>query len=216
MKMFEDLFEMLVPAEGKADTVLGENIRALAFVGYKYFNDGEEYYNGEGIEYDNKEEEAAFGGREKTSLRNAVDYLMSKNNPLYKILNNPYDYYNYSRFAGIRQTQVQLRLKKPLSYDYELEKDEYGRYMRKFDDMASRLVILYNLKDGIQQVLKSKNPLTFKLMDRKKDYNIIHRLDDHIRWCSILNDYDKTEGLWEDGVKNFFDKNEIDCKEFEE
>lgn len=44
------LFEKLVPSEGPASTVEGEMIRAISRIGYRYFNDGDYFYQGYGCE----------------------------------------------------------------------------------------------------------------------------------------------------------------------
>ena len=44
------LFDELVPAEGKADTVAGEIIRAFCKIGYRFFNDGDHIGVGYGKE----------------------------------------------------------------------------------------------------------------------------------------------------------------------
>ena len=47
---FEDWFDILVPSEGKADTVAGEIYRAIARIVYRDFNDGDKFYEGYGRE----------------------------------------------------------------------------------------------------------------------------------------------------------------------
>lgn len=49
-KRCDALFEKLVPSEGQADTVEGEMIRAISRIGYRYFNDGDYFYEGYGCE----------------------------------------------------------------------------------------------------------------------------------------------------------------------
>ena len=49
-EIFGELFEELVPAQGSADTVAGEIIRACARIRYRYFNDGDEAGRGYGME----------------------------------------------------------------------------------------------------------------------------------------------------------------------
>ena len=46
----EDWFEVLVPDEGKADTVAGEIIRAMMRIMYRDYNDGDVFYSGYGVE----------------------------------------------------------------------------------------------------------------------------------------------------------------------
>src|SRR5690242_13899856 len=46
----DKLFNKLVPFEGKADTVEGETLRALNKIIYRYYNDGDYWYTGYGIE----------------------------------------------------------------------------------------------------------------------------------------------------------------------
>ena len=48
-KKIDALHEELVPHYGKADTVAGEIIRAVARIGYRYYNDGDRI----GVEYGN-------------------------------------------------------------------------------------------------------------------------------------------------------------------
>lgn len=43
-----DLFNRLVPRKGKADTVAGEIIRAICYIDYRFFNDGDQVGVGEG------------------------------------------------------------------------------------------------------------------------------------------------------------------------
>lgn len=45
-----ELFEVLVPIEGKADTVAGEIIRAISRIGYRNYNDGDHVGVGYGRE----------------------------------------------------------------------------------------------------------------------------------------------------------------------
>ena len=46
----ESLFEQLVPAEGPADTVAGEVVRAVNRIVYRAWNDGDMFWQGYGIE----------------------------------------------------------------------------------------------------------------------------------------------------------------------
>ena len=46
----EDWFEVLVPDEGKAETVAGEIIRAMMRIMYRDYNDGDVFYSGYGVE----------------------------------------------------------------------------------------------------------------------------------------------------------------------
>lgn len=46
----ESWFDVLVPASGKADTVAGEAIRAMMRILYRYYNDGDMFYEGYGLE----------------------------------------------------------------------------------------------------------------------------------------------------------------------
>ena len=46
----DSIFHELVPGKGPADTVAGEVIRATGRVGYRYYNDGDVYYQGYGLE----------------------------------------------------------------------------------------------------------------------------------------------------------------------
>lgn len=55
------LFELLVPASGKAEIVAGELVRAANKLGYRWFNDGDRCYSGYGIE----------------TCGNAINYLCS-------------------------------------------------------------------------------------------------------------------------------------------
>ena len=49
-KRLEDLFDQLVPPSGKADTVVGEIVRAAMRIGYRSFNDGDHIGVGYGRE----------------------------------------------------------------------------------------------------------------------------------------------------------------------
>ena len=46
----EAWFEVLVPQSGKAPTVAGEMVRAMMRIVYRYFNDGDKFFDGYGIE----------------------------------------------------------------------------------------------------------------------------------------------------------------------
>lgn len=46
----EDLFDLMVPTSGAADSVVGECIRALMKILYRDYNDGDLFYSGYGIE----------------------------------------------------------------------------------------------------------------------------------------------------------------------
>ena len=46
----DSIFHELVPSTGPADTIAGEVIRATGKVGYRYYNDGDVYYQGYGLE----------------------------------------------------------------------------------------------------------------------------------------------------------------------
>lgn len=50
MNTLENLFDELVPAQGKADTVAGEIVRAFARIKYRCFNDGDHIGIGYGKE----------------------------------------------------------------------------------------------------------------------------------------------------------------------
>lgn len=47
---FEEWFEYLVPSSGKAPTVAGEIVRAVNKLAYRWYNDGDEFYQGYGRE----------------------------------------------------------------------------------------------------------------------------------------------------------------------
>ena len=49
-KRYDNLYENLVPFEGKCDTVEGETLRAFSRIGYRYFNDGDKFFEGYGCE----------------------------------------------------------------------------------------------------------------------------------------------------------------------
>ena len=49
-KKFDKFFYKLVPASGKADTVMGEIVRAISRLGYRNYNDGDYFFEGYGCE----------------------------------------------------------------------------------------------------------------------------------------------------------------------
>jgi len=49
-KNFEDFFDALVPQSGKCDTLAGELIRAVNKIEYRWFNDGDRFFEDYGIE----------------------------------------------------------------------------------------------------------------------------------------------------------------------
>ena len=46
----EALFDILVPASGPAETMAGELVRAMMRISYRWFNDGDHFYTGYGLE----------------------------------------------------------------------------------------------------------------------------------------------------------------------
>lgn len=48
--ILDDIFSIVVPREGKADTVVGEIVRAMMRVLYRMFNDGDKFYEGYGLD----------------------------------------------------------------------------------------------------------------------------------------------------------------------
>ena len=49
-ELLNELHDELVPSSGAAETVQGELIRAVSRVGYRYFNDGDVFWEGYGCE----------------------------------------------------------------------------------------------------------------------------------------------------------------------
>ena len=49
-EIIDDLFFTLVGDSGKADTIAGELIRAVNRIGFRWFNDGDVYFDGYGLE----------------------------------------------------------------------------------------------------------------------------------------------------------------------
>lgn len=49
-KQISELFDALVPAQGPAGTLEGEVIRAVSRIGYRYYNDGDMFFEGYGCE----------------------------------------------------------------------------------------------------------------------------------------------------------------------
>ena len=46
----EPLYDKLVPGQGNAETVEGEMLRAINRIAYRYYNDGDKYFQGYGTE----------------------------------------------------------------------------------------------------------------------------------------------------------------------
>jgi hypothetical protein len=49
-KRYEALFDALVPFSGKCETEEGETLRAVSKIHYRYYNDGDKFYEGYGCE----------------------------------------------------------------------------------------------------------------------------------------------------------------------
>ena len=49
-KAVDYYFEQMVPAMGKAETINGEIIRAVTRIGYRWYNDGDKFFEGYGCE----------------------------------------------------------------------------------------------------------------------------------------------------------------------
>ena len=69
-----ELFEGLVPSEGKADTVAGEIIRAISRIGYRNYNDGDHVGVGYGKETCNPAARYLMSLKDE-GIRNAISDL---------------------------------------------------------------------------------------------------------------------------------------------
>ena len=66
----ESWFEVLVPSEGKADTVAGELVRAMMRLLYRDYNDGDRFFSGYGVE--------TCGGSAQFLIENTNDWISNK------------------------------------------------------------------------------------------------------------------------------------------
>lgn len=74
------LFEELVPASGKADSLAGELVRAMSRIAYRFYNDGDQVGIGYGKETCNPAARflIAKGGKEIASLTTAIWQVYSE------------------------------------------------------------------------------------------------------------------------------------------
>lgn len=74
------LFEELVPASGKADSLAGELVRAMSRIAYRFYNDGDQVGIGYGKETCNPAARflIAKGGKEIESLTTAIWQVYSE------------------------------------------------------------------------------------------------------------------------------------------
>ena len=84
----EPLYDALVPGQGKADTIQDETLRAINRIVYRYYNDGDKYFEGYGTE----------------TAGPAHSFLINANHPLrsamVKIFNEPSNDSSYERMLA--------------------------------------------------------------------------------------------------------------------
>ena len=71
----ENLYDKLVPGMGDAKTVEGEMLRAINRIAYRYYNDGDKYYEGYGTETAGPAH--SFLVNANTGVRSAMERIFS-------------------------------------------------------------------------------------------------------------------------------------------
>ena len=99
----ETLFEILVPSSGQAETLAGELVRAVMRIGYRWYNDGDYFYTGYGLEtcgssaafiadnMDAETYELIMEATENMGSEDAYENFLDElqNDVLYYVMNNP-------------------------------------------------------------------------------------------------------------------------------
>jgi len=116
-KRNEALYDVLVPGSGKTGTVEGEMLRAINRIVYRWWNDGDKFYEGYGAE----------------TVGPAHSFLVNSSNPLNNTLASIFDKAVTSSNQGdaVYERIVELALTKVL--DYIESKD--GNYSKSGEDM---------------------------------------------------------------------------------
>ena len=129
----EPLFSKLVPGQGKAETLEGEMLRAINRIVYRYYNDGDKYYEGYGAE---------TAGPAVSFLVNAVHPLRAKmsrimdgkilsdneyENMLKEALGLILDYIEGKEGEYTKNTQGEI-------FDYESEYEDDDDYYDDYED----------------------------------------------------------------------------------
>ena len=129
----EPLFDKLVPVQGKAETLEGEMLRAINRMVYRYYNDGDKYYEGYGAE---------TAGPAVSFLVNAVHPLRSEmsrimdgkilsdneyENMLKEALGLILDYIEGKEGEYTKNTQGEI-------FDYESEYEDDDDYYDDYED----------------------------------------------------------------------------------
>lgn len=80
--ILSELFDEFVPGQGKCETLAGELIRAVNRVGYRYFNDGDYFMTGYGLETCGPDMAFIYDNTDET-VQKAIDRAADLNEMLY-------------------------------------------------------------------------------------------------------------------------------------
>lgn len=110
---FDKFYELLVPPSDACDTIEGELIRAMSKLAYRYFNDGDYFYSGYGVQ--------TAGSPFIYMCKSKVDGLKAV---LYGAI-------------GKRNEAYEAELQKAIDLITEYVKSKNGQYEKNMDDMLN-------------------------------------------------------------------------------
>ena len=128
----ENLYDKLVPGMGDAKTVEGEMLRAINRIAYRYYNDGDKYYEGYGTETAGPAH--SFLVNANTGVRSAMERIFSDGIKYEETIEDALEHivsyieakqgkYTKNTFGGIFNYEPEFEaFEEDYEYDYD---DEY-------------------------------------------------------------------------------------------
>lgn len=159
---FEGWFDILVPASGKADTVAGEIYRAFSRLDYRYFNDGDVFYEGYGRETCGSD--AAYLMETTTEkIYKILEDMASSNDERYSkgliklgeevksyLLNNPELFGTINEQDSRKDFDLDDYIKESKDYEYQIWLGNYYWY----DDDGNEIYLTDYINNGTIDIWK--------------------------------------------------------------
>jgi len=136
-KLNSKYFDELIPSQGKCDTLEGEMLRAINRIIYRYYNDGDIFYRGYGIETAGPAESFLTGSSEiPQNLRSQFEQLLDPNQFTNEYEEGGKEYeHNIEEVLNIILTYIQSKegnytpnSEDMLDFDPNFEDDEEDEY----------------------------------------------------------------------------------------
>ena len=211
---FDDWFDYLVPSSGKADTVAGEIYRAIAKIDYRFFNDGDVFYDGYGretcgssVEYlietvndslindfydiaENKLDNGEYEDAIEKIKDNLKEYLLD--NP--ELFGTP----NEDDSRDSKKFDLDIEIPEPKDYEYTIylgdyyTEDSYGDDVYLKDYIDNEIIDVWEVQDELKDILRYEN------IDFHMDRPFTH-YDTEINLSDLTKDgYDRVKELADD------------------